>query len=187
MVTAIWPKVCKQYFLHWYQAKQTVTLTGIASSWSSNQVPLFCEHCTKVWGNSWIAIASAFLDFFQMSKLTAQLSLIEFCGIISSDNDLHSVKSRSCYDRTSASSLRSWCLDARANCLVATVWWDYDTLKQFLRCRTLSKLAGKWHWRTKWRKNVDSVALSCNVDTNKTAKKWILGLRPNCAWWGMWM
>jgi hypothetical protein len=70
MVTAIWPTVCKQCFVHWYQAMQTVPLTGIASSWSSVQVPLFCEHCTKVQVNNCIASSSV--------KTNTYLSVLSF-------------------------------------------------------------------------------------------------------------
>jgi hypothetical protein len=56
-------KVLEAMFLaFWYQAMQTVTFMGIASSWSSVQVPLFCEHCTKVWANNCIASSSIKLN-----------------------------------------------------------------------------------------------------------------------------
>ena len=37
---------------------------------------------------------SAFLDYFQMSQTTAQLCLLKFCRIVSSDNDLQSIYAR---------------------------------------------------------------------------------------------
>jgi hypothetical protein len=56
-IRANWPNVGQHCLLHLYQAKQKVTITGIASSWSSVQVPFFCVRCTIVLRNDWIGSA----------------------------------------------------------------------------------------------------------------------------------
>jgi hypothetical protein len=54
---------------------------------------------------------------------------------------------------------------------LSCIVWDYYTLSQFLRCyQTPSKLAHKLHERTN-RRNVDSLASLCIVDTNMSAKE----------------